>query len=98
MTQVIATSNDQSARAYWTTGRGNSERAFRAARRHSRIVRTLRVALPLAVALAVLGIVAVTYFNPLRMLTRLPIDVGNLVVSGTRITMEQPRLTGFTRD
>ena len=37
----------------------------------------------------------VTYFNPLRMLAKLPIDVGNLVVSGTKITMEQPRLSGF---
>ena len=32
------------------------------------------------------------------MLTKLPIDVGNMVVSGTKITMEQPRLSGFTRD
>ena len=39
-----------------------------------------------------------TYFNPLRVLGKLPIDVGNLVVSGTKITMEQPRLSGFTND
>ena len=32
------------------------------------------------------------------MLAKLPIDVGDLVVSGTKITMEQPRLSGFTRD
>ena len=32
------------------------------------------------------------------MLAKLPIDVGNLVVSGTKITMEQPHLSGFTRD
>ena len=32
------------------------------------------------------------------MLAKLPIDVGNLVVSGTKITMEQPRLSGFTSD
>ena len=44
------------------------------------------------------GIFLVTYFNPLRMLAKLPINVGDLVVSGTKITMEQPRLSGFTRD
>ena len=40
----------------------------------------------------------VTYLNPLRMLARLPINVDNLVVSGTKVTMEQPHLSGFTSD
>jgi len=99
MNQPIAARSDpQTARAYWTTSRGSTERAFRAARRHSRTVRMLRIALPAAVVLG-LGIVSlITYLNPLRMLTKLPVDVGNLVVSGTKITMEQPRLSGFTRD
>jgi lipopolysaccharide export system protein LptC len=99
MNQPIAARPDpQTARAYWTTSRGSTERAFREARRHSRMVRILRVALPAAVVVA-LGIVTlVTYLNPLRMLAKLPVDVGNLVVSGTKITMEQPRLSGFTRD
>ena len=79
-------------------GRGDSERAFRSARRHSRAVRILRVAIPLAVVLGFTGIFLITYFNPLRMLAKLPIDVGNLVVSGTKITMEHPRLSGFTGD
>jgi lipopolysaccharide export system protein LptC len=78
--------------------RGNGERAFRAARRHSIMVRVLRVALPAAVVLVTLAVVLVTYFNPLRMLGKLPIDVGNLVISGTKITMEQPRMAGFTPD
>ncbi|MGH6665797.1 MAG: LPS export ABC transporter periplasmic protein LptC [Pseudolabrys sp.] len=89
---------DQAARGYWTTGRGNSERAFRAARRHSRVVRFLRVAVPVAVVLGIFGIFLATYLNPLRMLAKLPVDVGNLVVSGTQITMEKPHLSGFTRD
>jgi lipopolysaccharide export system protein LptC len=78
--------------------RGDSERAFRSARRHSRAVRILRVAIPIAVLLGVTGISLITYFNPLRMLAKLPIDAGNLVVSGTKITMEKPHLSGFTRD
>ncbi|HTQ83987.1 MAG TPA: LPS export ABC transporter periplasmic protein LptC [Pseudolabrys sp.] len=95
---IAARSDPQTARAYWTMSRGSAERAFRAARRHSRIVRILRVALPAAVALALAFVIVAAYFNPLRVLTKLPIDIGNLVVSGTKITMEQPRLSGFTRD
>ena len=95
---IAARSEPQTARAYWTMSRGSAERAFRAARRHSRIVRILRVALPATVALALAFVIVAAYFNPLRVLTKLPIDIGNLVVSGTKITMEQPRLSGFTRD
>ena len=98
MTDVTATPNDPNAHGYWTMSRGNGERAFRAARRHSIMVRVMRVALPAAVVLVTLAVVLVTYFNPLRMLGKLPIDVGNLVISGTKITMEQPRMAGFTRD
>jgi len=98
MTDLTATPNDPSAHGYWTMSRGNGERAFRAARRHSIMVRVLRVALPAAVVLVTLAVVLVTYFNPLRMLGKLPIDVGNLVISGTKITMEQPRMAGFTPD
>jgi len=99
MNRVIATQTDpQNARTYWTMSRGDSERAFQAARRHSRAVRFLRVAIPLAVLVGFTGIFLITYFNPLSMLARLPISVGDLVVSGSKITMEQPRLSGFTRD
>lgn len=95
---VTARTDPQTARAYWTMGRGDSERAFRAARRHSRLVRGLRVAVPAVVV--VIGAVAflMIYFNPLRMLAKLPVNIGDLVVSGTKITMEKPHLSGFTRD
>ena len=99
MNRVIAAQNDpRTARDYWTMSRGDSARAFQVARRHSRMVRILRIAVPLAVVLGFTGIFLITFFNPLRMLARLPIDIGDLVVSGTKITMEQPRLSGFTRD
>ena len=99
MSRVItARADPQTARAYWTMGRGDTERVFRAARRHSRMVRILRVAIPLAVLIGIVGISLATYLNPLRVLTSLPININDLVVSGTKITMEQPRLTGFTRD
>ena len=54
---------------------------------------------PLSVVVAVLGGAAyVTIVKPLRALAKLPIDIGNMVVSGTKITMQQPRIAGFTRD
>ena len=63
------------------------------------MVRMLRVAVPAAVVLAMAGIVAMSIFNPFRMLLpKLPVDMGNLVVSGTKITMESPHLSGFTPD
>lgn len=95
---ITGRADPHTARAYWTMGRGDSARAFRAARRHSRWVRVLRIALPAAVALVAVVVFLVTYFNPLRMLVKLPINVGNLVVSGTKITMERPHLSGYTPD
>jgi lipopolysaccharide export system protein LptC len=75
------------------------EARFAIAARHSRIVRALRIAVPAAVILAMAGIVAVSIFNPFRMLLpKLPLDMGNLVVSGTKITMESPHLSGYTPD
>src|SRR3979411_1380334 len=75
------------------------EARFAIAARHSRMVRVLRVAVPAAVILAMTAIVAVSIFNPFRMLMpKLPLDMGNLVVSGTKVTMESPHLSGYTPD
>ena len=75
------------------------EARFAIAARHSRMVRVLRIAVPGAVMLAMAGIVAVSIFNPFRLLLpKLPLDLGNLVVSGTKITMESPHLSGYTPD
>lgn len=85
------------ARAYMLR-RDGSDRTFLAARRHSRLVRLLRIGIPVGVTVVVVGFGLAIFFNPLRALTGLPVDVGNLVVSGSKITMEHPRLAGFTRD
>jgi lipopolysaccharide export system protein LptC len=75
------------------------EARFAIAARHSRMVRALRIAVPTAVILAMTAIIAVSIFNPFRMLLpKLPLDMGNLVVSGTKITMESPHLSGYTPD
>ncbi|MGM4925247.1 LPS export ABC transporter periplasmic protein LptC [Tardiphaga sp. 804_B3_N1_9] len=71
---------------------------FRAAARHSRLVRLLRIAVPAVVILSMAAIVGVSIFNPFRILAKLPLDMGNLVVSGTKITMETPHLAGFSPD
>jgi lipopolysaccharide export system protein LptC len=75
------------------------EARFARASRHSRLVRALRIAVPMAVILAMAAVVGVSVFNPFRMLLpRLPLDIGNLVVSGTKITMESPHMSGYTPD
>ena len=71
---------------------------FAAAARHSRMVRILRVLVPTLVVLAMGAIIGISIFNPFRLLTTLPLDMGNLVVSGTKITMETPHLSGFSPD
>jgi lipopolysaccharide export system protein LptC len=75
------------------------EARFAIAARHSRMVRVLRVAVPAAVILSFASIVLVSVFNPFRMLIpKLPLEMGNLVVSGTKITMESPHLSGYSQD
>lgn len=61
-------------------------------------MRILRVALPAALILIVGTTMLVSWLDPLKVLVRLPIDSGKLVISGTRITMQAPKLTGYTRD
>jgi lipopolysaccharide export system protein LptC len=75
------------------------EARFAIAARHSRMVRVLRVAVPAAVTVSFASIVLVSIFNPFRMLIpKLPLEMGNLVVSGTKITMESPHLSGYSQD
>jgi lipopolysaccharide export system protein LptC len=86
-------------RAFRATHRSNGAGRFRAAKRHSRRVRLLRVGLPVVAVIACVLLALVSWFNPLRMLAaRLPISVGDVIVSGTKIKMENPKLSGFTRD
>jgi lipopolysaccharide export system protein LptC len=96
---IVSQTDERGTRGYTSMGRTDNGRVFRAARRHSRVVRVLRVAILVAVGVAILvTILAATVLDPLRVLARLPVDIGGLVVSGTKITMQQPRLAGFTQD
>jgi lipopolysaccharide export system protein LptC len=61
-------------------------------------VRLMRKLVPLAGLAGLVVVVLITWFNPLRNVSDLPVSIDSLVVSGTKITMEAPKLTGFTRD
>jgi lipopolysaccharide export system protein LptC len=75
------------------------EARFAIAARHSRVVRALRVAVPAAVILSMAAIILTSILNPFRLLLpKLPVDMDNLVVSGTKITMESPHMSGYTPD
>jgi lipopolysaccharide export system protein LptC len=76
------------------------EARFRVAARHSRIVRILRVAVPGGVVVSLAMIILASIFNnPFWIkLPNLPLDISNLVVSGTKITMESPHLSGYSQD
>src|ERR1043165_5515266 len=73
-------------------------RAFRLAARHSRRVRKLRVAIPATIVFILTATILVSWLDPLKVLVKLPIDSGKIVISGTKITMEAPKLSGYTRD
>lgn len=77
--------------------RANSERLYRRALRHSRRVRLLRTCLLAAVVVVLAGIVVDNYLPSVGGL-RLPGEIGSVVIQGTKITMQKPRLTGYTSD
>jgi lipopolysaccharide export system protein LptC len=61
-------------------------------------VRFLRRSIPVAIALILGATILVSWIDPLRVLVRLPLDAGSLVIKGKKITMEAPKLSGYTRD
>jgi lipopolysaccharide export system protein LptC len=79
-------------------GRRDADRMLRAAVRHSRFVRFLRVAIPTAIVAVAAGLIAITFFNPFKLIANFPIDPGKVSLSGTKIVMELPRMKGFTGD
>jgi lipopolysaccharide export system protein LptC len=86
-----------SGAGFATNSRGDIGRTYRAARRHSRYVRLLRLGVPAGILAMLFMVVAANYMPPIGGL-RLPGELGKLVIKGTKITMQQPRLTGFTND
>jgi lipopolysaccharide export system protein LptC len=83
--------------AFPASGRGDTELVYRNALRHSRHVRWLRAAVLTGIAAVLLGVVAANYLPSLGEI-RLPGELGKLVIKGTKITMQAPKLTGYTSD
>ncbi len=79
-------------------GRPDGNRAFRSAARHSRLVRFFRFAIPAGIVVIAAVILVATFFNPLRLITPFPIDLGKISWDGTKIVMKLPRVTGYTTD
>ncbi|HXX04542.1 MAG TPA: LPS export ABC transporter periplasmic protein LptC [Xanthobacteraceae bacterium] len=57
----------------------------------------LRLGVPAGIAAALISVVVANYM-PTVGTFRLPGELGKLVIKGTKVTMQQPRLTGFTID
>ncbi len=76
----------------------DSAAGFRAAARHSRRVRLLRVGLPLGVVLTALVAGALIYIEPLGLAANLPFELGRVSLRGSRVVMDLPKLSGFTAD
>jgi lipopolysaccharide export system protein LptC len=77
--------------------RRDTDQLYRAALRHSRLVRALRILIPTALSAMVIVIVGANYATTGK-LVRLPGELEKLVIKGTKITMQKPHLTGFTND
>jgi lipopolysaccharide export system protein LptC len=88
---------ENAAKGLSAKSRNDFDSSYRAALRHSRQVRLLRIGVPAGIAALLFMVVALNYMPPIGGL-RLPGELGNLVIHGTKITMQAPRLTGFTSD
>ncbi|MEO1199047.1 MAG: LPS export ABC transporter periplasmic protein LptC [Pseudomonadota bacterium] len=72
-------------------------RRVRAARRHTRRVKTLRVMLPVSALLLIGGLVASSLTPSLSFLPD-GVSLDGISFDGERVTMERPHLTGFGTD
>jgi lipopolysaccharide export system protein LptC len=75
---------------------GQRTRAYAKARRHSRAVRFFKIAIPTGAVLAVAAVAAFAFLDPFGRLSGF--SLGPIHISGTQLTMENPRLTGFRKD
>ena len=80
-----------------TASRGDADQRYRRAMRHSRLVQWLRLGVPAVLAAALIVVVGANYMPTVGGL-RLPGELGKMVIKGTKVTMQQPRLTGYTVD
>ncbi len=94
---IISFAGAERATAPPARAHGGGNRLYRRAMRHSRWVRFLRACLLLVIPAVLAVVVIQNYLPPIEGL-RLPGEIAGMVIKGTKITMQQPRLTGFTAD
>lgn len=70
--------------------------AYTQARRHSTFVRLLKRAIPIISILSIVLMIGFAYFDPFRNISGL--TLGPISLSGSQITMQSPKLTGFRKD
>jgi len=95
---ITANYVDAEGSGWRSTRRDDTDRVVRIARRHSRLVRFMRIGLPIGVIIGLTALVLVTYFKPMQIFDKLPSVSGNLGIQGSKITMQLPKIAGFTRD
>lgn len=71
-------------------------RAYQQARRHSARVRLFRWVIPIGATIAIGFVAVVAVFNPFGRIGGL--TLGPISLSGTQVTMESPRLSGYRKD
>jgi len=98
MSQPITASAITETHGWTASRRGGVDHAVRKAGRHSVVVRVVRIVLPVGVVVGLTVLLLFTYFKPMEMFEKLPNVSGKLAVQGSKITMELPRIAGFTRD
>ncbi|SEF49830.1 lipopolysaccharide export system protein LptC [Bosea lathyri] len=91
---VAMTSNEWTAPPSRRLARRDA--AFGAARRHTTLVRFLRRAIPVGAVVAVLALIVAPFLNPLHGVASL--SLGAVGISGGKVKMETPRLSGYRKD
>jgi lipopolysaccharide export system protein LptC len=100
MRRAVADALEADERGHASPPAIDAERAaaFRTAQRHSRRVRMLRWVLPTA-ALGGLALISlVVWLDPLRLYRNLPVEFGRISITDNKLTIDAPKLTGFTQD
>lgn len=95
---LLVRSSDRSARHGHDEILHRRRAAFQDAVRHSRRVYLLRRVLPVLGGITIVLVTLWLWFDPLRYVRDLPLQVGALKISGTKLTMEAPKLTGYSKD
>lgn len=75
---------------------GRRQRAFGAARRHTRVVRVLRFAIPVGAVFALIGMIAVPV--AMRWSGVQSVSVASIGISDGKVRMQTPKLSGYRKD